>query len=376
MKKVRILIVCLLLICLCTCALAESSNGVWTYRIRDGKATLTAYEGAQIVSKIEFPSEVEGAPVTVIGDGSMLFLWLNEVGQMTELVFPETVEEIAGGFFTLGYFDEVTIPAAVKKIGDYAFNVSTILGVNFEGAPETFGEFAFSEAYLLQQVDIPEGTVSLGASCFEKCDSLQTVTLPASVTTLGKKCFSGCVSLQEVNFASGSQLTTIPMACFLSTAIEKINIPEGVTTIATNAFYNCTKLKEVYLPQTLEAISTDAFSNCTGNPTFNVVEGTYAHEWVTEKGFKAKVVPAPIVLPAGAEDGYRDLYPGCEGEDVLAARMKMYELGFFANKPTQTDYTSAMKDYVKKFEKAYGLEVDGLLSPHDQAILFYVSADE
>ena len=183
-------------------------------------------------------------------------------------------------------------------------------------------------------------------------DSITSVVIEPGVTAIGNYAFT-----KVTNLAS-------------------ISIPEGVTTIGTNAFYNCTKLKEVYLPQSLEAISTDAFSNCTGNPTFNVVEGTYAHEWAEEKGFKVKVVPAPIVLPAGAEDAYRELYPGCEGEDVLAARMKMYELGFFANKPTQTDYTSAMKDYVKKFERAYGLEEDGLLSPHDQAILFYVSADE
>ncbi|MBR6569009.1 MAG: peptidoglycan-binding protein [Clostridia bacterium] len=73
------------------------------------------------------------------------------------------------------------------------------------------------------------------------------------------------------------------------------------------------------------------------------------------------------------EDGYRMLEPGCEGDDVLQARNAMYKLGFFANKPTQTEYTQAMTDYVEKFERAFGLEVDGLLSPRDQALLFYAA---
>ncbi|MBE5801671.1 MAG: hypothetical protein E7319_05215 [Clostridiales bacterium] len=73
---------------------------------------------------------------------------------------------------------------------------------------------------------------------------------------------------------------------------------------------------------------------------------------------------------SAAESGYRTLQPGCEGQDVLDARMKMYELGYFNNKPTQTDYTSNMMKYVKEFEKDFGLTQDGILSPEDQEVLF------
>ena len=67
---------------------------------------------------------------------------------------------------------------------------------------------------------------------------------------------------------------------------------------------------------------------------------------------------------------YETLKPGSKGQAVLDARMKLYELGYFRNKPTQTEYTNNMKDYVKKFERDFGLKQDGILSPEDQEVLF------
>ena len=71
-----------------------------------------------------------------------------------------------------------------------------------------------------------------------------------------------------------------------------------------------------------------------------------------------------------SDENYRELKPGCDGQDVLEARTKLYELGYFKNKPWQTEYTNNMMDYVKKFEKDYNLKQDGILSVEDQKVLF------
>lgn len=70
------------------------------------------------------------------------------------------------------------------------------------------------------------------------------------------------------------------------------------------------------------------------------------------------------------EKTYAMLKPGSNSQEVLDARMKLYELGYFKKKPTQTEYTDSMADYVKKFEKDHGLTQDGVLSPEDQEVLF------
>lgn len=70
------------------------------------------------------------------------------------------------------------------------------------------------------------------------------------------------------------------------------------------------------------------------------------------------------------EKTYTTLKPGSNSQEVLDARMKLYELGYFKKKPTQTEYTDSMADYVKKFEKDHSLTQDGVLSPEDQEVLF------
>lgn len=89
-----------------------------------------------------------------------------------------------------------------------------------------------------------------------------------------------------------------------------------------------------------------------------------------------EVIPRATVIPESADpvaekpSNYITLKPGSKGQAVLDARMKLYELGYFSKKPTQTEYTENMKDYVKKFEKDNGLKQDGILSPEDQEVLF------
>lgn len=85
-----------------------------------------------------------------------------------------------------------------------------------------------------------------------------------------------------------------------------------------------------------------------------------------------KLVPLQVTVrtPTPNTPAYETLKPGSKGQAVLDARMKLYELGYFRKKPTQTEYTNNMMDYVKKFEKDYGLMQDGILSPEDLTVLY------
>lgn len=79
---------------------------------------------------------------------------------------------------------------------------------------------------------------------------------------------------------------------------------------------------------------------------------------------------AMLATGASAALAYETLQPGSNGQEVLDARMRLYELGYFKKQPTQTEYTENMKKYVRQFEKDYGLTEDGILSPADQEVLF------
>lgn len=64
-----------------------------------------------------------------------------------------------------------------------------------------------------------------------------TIELPNSLIEIGGKAFSG-------------------------TTITKISIPDNVTVIGTDAFYNCKYLQTVYLSKNLERIGDGAFAGC------------------------------------------------------------------------------------------------------------------
>ena len=44
---------------------------------------------------------------------------------------------------------------------------------------------------------------------------------------------------------------------------EEVTIPEGVTSIEYNAFYNCTSIKKIVIPEGVKEIGSWAFSNCS-----------------------------------------------------------------------------------------------------------------
>ena len=89
----------------------------------------------------------------------------------------------------------------------------------------------------------------------------------------------------------------------------------------------------------------------------------------------SKPSKTPVHTQRPTPSPYRKLEVGSKGEDVLAARMRLYELGYFKNVPTQTDFTAAMKDYVIEFQKANAITADGILTSDVQELLFSEKAE-
>ena len=69
-------------------------------------------------------------------------------------------------------------------------------------------------------------------------------------------------------------------------------------------------------------------------------------------------------------DNYRALKVGDESDEVLQARNRLWELGYFNKKPTQKEYTKGMTEYVEAFQTMNGLEPTGELSEYDLYILY------
>ncbi|MBQ1517420.1 MAG: leucine-rich repeat domain-containing protein, partial [Clostridia bacterium] len=68
----------------------------------------------------------------------------------------------------------------------------------------------------------------------------------------------------------GHTVTTIGEDCFKNSGVITATIPDSVTKIEKQAFYNCTALKTVVLPNELNTLGQEAFMNCTSLETINI----------------------------------------------------------------------------------------------------------
>ena len=88
------------------------------------------------------------------------------------------------------------------------------------------------------------------------------LTLPPAMDIIGERAFYGSVSL------------------------GRVELPEGVTEIRSQAFAN-SSLTEINLPASLTVIADDAFAG-VADLTVTASEGTYAYEWAVNKGYIAQ----------------------------------------------------------------------------------------
>lgn len=94
--------------------------------------------------------------------------------------------------------------------------------------------------------------------------STTTATTPYSTTVFGANIVSNLYDAEKecwvITF--DGDVTMIGYQAFNAKNLTGITIPDSVTTIGSNAFYNCSKLKNIHIPQNVTEIK-GAFSGCT-----------------------------------------------------------------------------------------------------------------
>ncbi|MDE5829784.1 MAG: leucine-rich repeat protein [Duncaniella sp.] len=99
---------------------------------------------------------------------------------------------------------------------------------------------------------------SIADRVFQSNTVIESVVMPNTITSVGNSCFSSCSALASCQLSTS--LTEIADYTFQScTNLTYIRIPEGVTTIGVNAFYN-TKLKNLTIPSSVRSIGKYGFN--------------------------------------------------------------------------------------------------------------------
>jgi hypothetical protein len=136
---------------------------------------------------------------------------------------------------------------------------SSIHKIEFFNGISTIGDYAFEGCNAIESVELPSSIKTIGQSGFQGCSNLQSIDIN-EVTYIGDSVFYGCSNLRTVKM---EKLKSINSHAFEGCCtIEKIEIPNIVTSIGDYAFAYCVSIKEMKLPSSITDIGESAFYGC------------------------------------------------------------------------------------------------------------------
>ena len=245
---------------------AFSGSGIESIHLPANLKTIStaAFSGCTNLKSVEFP-----AGLTKIEN--MAF----EKSGLIRMELPDTVTTMGSGVFSeFPNLEFVKLPRNLEIIELSMFEkCAKLQSVVFPENVKVIGRWAFMWCDELQNFTLPESVETIGLQAFIDCESLTEVTIPANVTIIEQNSFSGCGKLRAIYVAEGNPAYQSVDGVLMTKDGTMVHtcpgakegtfvIPNGVTTIASLAFFDCQNLKRLVIPATLTTINERGFDFC------------------------------------------------------------------------------------------------------------------
>lgn len=208
---------------------------------------------------------------------------------------------------------------------------------------------ALVDAVLTTQVNIPSvvehdgvsySVTSIADYAFAECD-LESIAIAPTVTSIGNYAFFKDGKLASVQFADGSQLTSIGTGAFamgnsvtelnlqdeaaVKPALTSITFPASLNILETRAFFGQSSLKEaVFQGDTIYSVSTFVFAYCTSLESIEIPTILTESRRVGASSFIGDVSLKTVKFHGGVANspsitsGFSNEFSGCTGiQDVV-----------------------------------------------------------
>lgn len=174
----------------------------------------------------------------------------------------------------------------------FFYNCPELETIVLPGNVKIIPEQSFDSYDKLKSITLPSTCTIIETRAFSYCDSLQNINLE-HVTTIGQEAFYWCnlksinltnaTSIGESAFYYNRKLSSVIMpetmtdgnlgigAFSTCSSISSIKLPNGITTIPKDLFYNCTNLARVDIPATVTHIEDGAFHLCENLPVEQIL---------------------------------------------------------------------------------------------------------
>ena len=209
-----------------------------------------AFANNKLLKSVVFPSTLKK-----IGRGAF------KNSNLESVTLPSGLEEIAEEAFSYNKLSAVTLPTQLKTLGDNAFSNNNLKEVTLPSHLEVLGT-AFVDNSELSKITFSEGLKEIRGAFYSSLSafsgtSIKSVVLPKSLEKIGDGAFYDLKGLADISIPEN--VTSIGNEAFYNTGLTSIDLPANLKTIGRYAFSG-TKLKKVVLPSQVETIGNHAFS--------------------------------------------------------------------------------------------------------------------
>ena len=226
-----------------------------TGKYDDGKQRLVKVTPEQISGfSSSAPVDKQEVTITIEGKQKSFSVHISPVrvenGVLTEIlkgyneiILPNSVKSIPKDAFRNSQINKVVLNEGLKSIGDMAFFNSTVQEIVFPSTLEQLKEDIFYYCYNLKKADLSKTKITkLPASTFVYA-GIEEVLLPVTLKEIGSQAFLKTSQLKTIDIPEN--VSTIGQEAFRESGITTVKLPNGVTNIASRAFYYCPELTEV-----------------------------------------------------------------------------------------------------------------------------------
>ena len=217
---------------------ADQIKEVVIYGPQDDLESCILFSGCKNLKKISIPVSVEIIGLAAFSGSGIESIHL-----------PANLKTISTAAFSgCTNLKSVEFPEALTKIESRAFEKSGLVRMELPDTVTTMGSDVFSECPNLEFVKLPRNLEVIEMSMFKKCAKLQSVVFPENVKVIGRLAFMWCDELQ--NFTLPESVETIGLQAFIDCeSLTEVTIPANVTIIEQNSFSGCGKLRAIYVAE-------------------------------------------------------------------------------------------------------------------------------
>ena len=186
----------------------------------------------------------------------------------------------------------------------YAAPGEYVIKLTVDGTVGFYGNFALSEGSAILRYSSGSDNRN-----YVYRSSVQKIEIGNGVTSIADSAFYSCYSLTSITIPDG--VTSIVTSAFDSCySLTSITIPDGVTSIGDYTFNSCYSLTSITIPDGVTRISDSAFNNCRSVASITIPDGVTS---IGNNTFYSCYSLTSITIPDGVTSIGNNTFRNCYG---------------------------------------------------------------